>query len=187
MSETNKEVTGTLSRPNKVPVGSDLYNRITETLYEEALMLDNMQLLEWSYFITKDIDYTVPLRSTRSLDEPEASVVRTMMHMDEDYNSLMMRVGRLTRTKSAFAEDPPSRTRRLVTNILVDRTDKPNEFAVTSYGVLNRNRYEEDRMQVISYVRHDILREVDDGFLLAKREIIVDFSVLGTQNLAIFL
>lgn len=187
MSETKKEVTGTLSRPNKVPVGSGIYNRITETLYEEALMLDNMLLLEWSYFVTEDIRYTVPLRRTRSLDEPDKSVVRTMMHMDEDYGSLMMRVGRLTRTKSAFAEDPPSRTRRIITNILVDSTEKPDEFAVTSYGVLHRNRYEEDYMQVISFVRHDILREVNGAFRLAQREIIVDFAVLGTQNLAIFL
>ena len=107
--------------------------------------------------------------------------------MDEDYGSLMMRVGRLTKTKSAFAEDPPSRTRRLITNILVDATDKPDEFAVTSYGLLTRNRYEEDYMQVVSYVRYDILREVGDVLKLAKREIILDYAVLGTQNLAIFL
>ncbi|PHR62106.1 MAG: aromatic-ring-hydroxylating dioxygenase subunit beta [Robiginitomaculum sp.] len=187
MSDTKKEITGTLVRPNKIPVGSEIHNRITETLYEEALMLDNMLVLEWSYFVTKDISYTVPLRATRLLEESDKSIVRSMMHMDEDYNSLMMRVGRLTRTKSAFAEDPPSRTRRLITNILVDSTNKPDEFAVTSYGILTRNRYEEHNTQVVSFVRHDILREIDGELKLAKREIIVDFAVLGTQNLAIFL
>src|SRR3546814_17490129 len=44
-------------------------------------------------------------------------------------------MGRILRLsgKSAWAEDPPSRTRRLVTNVFVEETDKPAEFVVTSY------------------------------------------------------
>ena len=109
------------------------------------------------------------------------------MHFDETYASIRGRVGRITDTRSAWAEDPPSRTRRLVTNILVDSTDDPDEFEVKSYLLCSRSRFEETNLLFLSCVRHDLLRRYDDGIKLARREIIVDQTVLGFPNLAIFL
>ena len=171
----------------RVFFGTDLYNKITETLYEEAMLLDELRLEEWAEFLATDLIYKAPLRLSVQRAEQYKSIVHSMNHFDEDYSSLMGRIARLTQTQSAWAEDPPSRTRHFVSNILVWETDKPNEFAVKSNGLLTRKRFEEDRMQVISYVRNDILREVDDKLKLAKREIVFDMAVLGTQNLSIFL
>jgi 3-phenylpropionate/cinnamic acid dioxygenase small subunit len=109
------------------------------------------------------------------------------LHFDDDYSSIMGRLQRLG-TKSAWAEDPPSRTRRLVTNVRVWETSKPNEFETESYLLLSRSRYEHYQLQVLSCVRHDLLRRSGPGaFKLARREIIVDQSVLGMANLAVFL
>jgi hypothetical protein len=39
----------------------------------------------------------------------------------------------------------------------------------------------------LSAGRTDVLRVTDDGYRLARRQIMVDESVLRTQNLAVFL
>jgi len=174
-------------RPNRVPVGSAAYNQIAEFLYEEAWLLDEIRLKEWVARLDTDLRYTCPVRQTRPLAQHAQSIVRTVMHFDETYASIRGRVGRITDTKSAWAEDPPSRTRRLVTNILVESTDDPDEFEVKSYLLCSRSRFEETTLLMLSCVRHDLLRRYDNSFKLARREIIIDQTVLGFPNLAIFL
>lgn len=174
-------------RPNRVPLGSPAYNEIAEFLYEEAWLLDEIRLAEWVARLDVDLRYTCPVRQTRPLHQNAQSIVRTVMHFDETYASIRGRVGRITDTRSAWAEDPPSRTRRLVTNILVDSTEDPDEFEVKSYLLCSRSRFEETTLLMLSCVRHDLLRRHGDSFKLARREIIVDQTVLGFPNLAIFL
>jgi hypothetical protein len=53
--------------------------------------------------------------------------------------------------------------------------------------LLTRSRFEESELMILSMVRHDRLRRVGDRLKLARREIIVDQSVLGMPNLAVFL
>lgn len=173
---------------SRVPVGSEMYNRITEFLYDEARLLDQIRLLEWVKLLDTDLVYSAPVRETRSLVDQAKSIVRSVQHYKDNYRSVMGRVMRLTATKSAWAEDPPSRTRRLVTNVFIETTGKPNEFEVASYMLVTRSRFSDDEFDLISGERHDLIRLHDDGqFKLARREIILDQSVLGTPNLAIFL
>ena len=174
-------------RANPVPVGSPAYNQIAEFLYEEAWLLDEIRLAEWVERLDTNLRYTCPVRQTRPLSQNAASIVRTVMHFDETYASIRGRVGRITDTRSAWAEDPPSRTRRLITNILVESTDNPDEFEVKSYLLCSRSRFEETNLLFLSCVRHDLLRRHGASFKLARREIIVDQTVLGFPNLAIFL
>jgi len=98
-------------------------------------------------------------------------------------------MGRVLRLsgKSAWAEDPPSRTRRLVTNVFVEETANPDEYVVTSYLLLTRSRFKDHHVDIISGERRDVLRMREDGFKLARREVIIDQAVLGTPNLAVFL
>lgn len=172
----------------RLPLGSEIYNRLTEFLYDESRLLDEIRLKEWTEMLDTDLLYTAPLRETRSLVDQAASVIRTVQHYHDNYRSILGRVARLTATKSAWAEDPPSRTRRLVTNVLVETTEKENEFAVRSYMLVTRSRFNHDEFDLISGERHDLIRLTDSGvFKLARREIILDQAVLGTPNLAIFL
>lgn len=170
-----------------VPIGSPLYNRVVEFLYVEARLLDEIRLKEWGATLAEDLIYTAPLRETRPVSQMAASVVRTTQHYDDDWRSVMGRIMRLTGTKSAWAEDPPSRTRRLVTNIWVEQGDQPNEFLVRSNLLVTRSRFNFDELDLISGERRDVLRLVDERFKLARREILLDQAVLGTPNLAIFL
>jgi 3-phenylpropionate/cinnamic acid dioxygenase small subunit len=171
----------------RVPVGSALYNRIVEFLYEEAALLDQIRLQEWGARLAPDLLYTAPLRETRPMDQQNSSYVRTVQHFHDDWRSVMGRIMRLTGTKSAWAEDPPSRTRRLVTNVLVANTAKPDEFSVTSYLLVTRSRFNSPEYDLISAERRDLLRQDAESFKLARREIIVDQAVIGTPNFAIFL
>lgn len=76
----------------------------------------------------------------------------------------------------------------MVTNVLVRETSCPNEFAVTSYLMMTRSRFSADDVDVISCERRDIIRREETGeFKLARREALLDQSVLGTPNLAVFL
>lgn len=174
------------SRP-RIAVGSPIYNEIAQFLYEEAELLDQARLDEWVTRLAEDLSYTAPLRETRAGRDQSRNIVRSMKHFDDDYNSILGRLGRL-QTKSAWAEDPPSRTRRLITNILVRQGDAPNEYEVTSYLFMARSRHESPDYQFLSAVRNDVLRRVGNGeYKLARREIIIDQSVVGMQNFAVFL
>ncbi len=173
--------------PARVRVGTEAYNQICEFLYEEALILDEIRLGEWVQRLAEDLVYTCPVRQTRGLKHQKESIVRTVMHFDETYASIRGRVGRLTETQSAWAEDPPSRTRRFVSNVLVYATDRPDEYEVSSYMLVSRSRFDENNLMFLSGVRNDRLRRDGDSFKLARREIIIDQTVLGFPNLAIFL
>ncbi|MDA7086312.1 aromatic-ring-hydroxylating dioxygenase subunit beta [Pseudomonas sp. SA3-5] len=170
----------------RVSIGSDLYNQVLTFLYEEATLLDQIRLKEWSELLATDLVYTVPLRHTRLQADQSASIVRSVQHYHDDYRSIMGRILRLS-GKSAWAEDPPSRTRRLVTNVFVEETENANEFVVTSYLLLTRNRFKDHHVDIVSGERRDVLRLGEDGFKLARREVIIDQAVLGTPNLAVFL
>lgn len=170
----------------RVPVGAPVYNRIVEFLYDEAELLDRLKLQEWASHLATDLLYTAPLRTTRTTAEQAASVVRTTQHYHDDYRSVMGRVLRLS-GKSAWAEDPPSRTRRLVTNIRVHTLPAESEYAVTSYLLMTRSRFNFDDFDFISGERRDVLRVDGESFKLARREVLLDQAVLGTPNLAVFL
>jgi 3-phenylpropionate/cinnamic acid dioxygenase small subunit len=174
-------------RARKVPIGSPIYNAVLEFLYEEALILDEIRLKDWVAILAEDLVYGAPLRQTRPLAQQEASVIRTMQHFHDDYRSILGRIMRLTGTKSAWAEDPPSRTRRFVTNVAVSLGDKPDEYVVRSNLLVTRSRFNFDEFDLISGERRDVLRKHGESFKLARREILLDQAVIGTPNLAIFL
>jgi 3-phenylpropionate/cinnamic acid dioxygenase small subunit len=174
------------STGQRIRVGSEIYNQILEFLYDEADLLDQIRLKEWGALLAQDLVYTVPQRATRLLAEQAQSVVRSVMHYDDNYRSVMGRIMRAT-GKSAWAEDPPSRTRRLVTNVRVETTGKADEFAVRSYLLLTRSRFNHDEYDLVSCERRDVIRREGASYLLARREVIIDQAVLGTPNLAVFL
>lgn len=174
-----------LKSRKRVPVGSEIYNRLLETLYDEAAILDERRFDDWLAMLALDIVYQAPIRLTRTGANKDRDVMRTMFHFDDDHNSILMRLDRLA--KSAWAEDPPSRCRRFITNVRVGECDEAGEYEVVSYLYLERSRGDNPHNEQLTAERRDVWREVDGAYVLARREIIVDQSVLGMSNLAIFL
>jgi 3-phenylpropionate/cinnamic acid dioxygenase small subunit len=170
----------------RVPIGSDIYNRLLETLYEEAAALDERRYEDWVAMLATDIVYTAPIRLTRTGAERNRDVVRTMYHFNETYGSIAMRTRRLGRS-SAWAEDPPSRARRFITNLRVAETEVAGEYRAVTNLLLVRSRGDLPETETFTGERHDIWRIDPSGAKLAYREIIPDQSTLAMMNLSIFL
>jgi 3-phenylpropionate/cinnamic acid dioxygenase small subunit len=169
----------------RVPLGSPVYNRILETLYDEAAMLDERRFDDWVAMLSPDLIYQAPIRLTRTGPNRDRDVVRTMFHFDEDYASILQRTGRLQ--KSAWAEDPPSRCRRFITNVRVGQCERAGDYDVVSYLYLERSRGDNPENEQLTAERRDVWRDVAGDYKLVQREIIIDQSVLAMSNLAIFL
>ena len=90
-------------------------------------------------------------------------------------------------TEHAWAEDPPSRTRHFVTNVRCWECEGAGELAVESNLLLFRSRGDVQDHDLLCGRRNDTLRRTPEGLRLARREVVLDESVLRTQNLAVFL
>jgi 3-phenylpropionate/cinnamic acid dioxygenase small subunit len=168
----------------RVRHGSPIYDEVVEFLFAEAELLDERHHREWLRMLSEDIRYVVPVRVTgaHTLDNS----LSNMAHFDEDSYSLRKRVERFE-TEFAWAEDPPSRTRRYITNIRCWADAEGAEIVARSNLLLFRSRGDLRDHDLLSGVRNDELRREDGELRLLRREVLLDEAVLRTQNLAIFL
>jgi PAH dioxygenase small subunit len=166
------------------PVPLELRIAVQDFVIEEAELLDSRRFDEWLALFTDDIEYRVPVRITRRLGNPD--VVEDIFHFDENKASLGLRVRRLA-TNVAWAEDPPSLTRRFVTNMKVAWGQESGELTVRSYLLLYRSRGDRGTHDLLSGEREDMLRLEGDRLRIARRRVVLDQATLGTKNLAVFL
>ena len=82
--------------------------------------------------------------------------------MFEDHGSLEARVARLE-TEYAWAEDPPSRTRRLVSNIRVEAGEAEGTLRAKSNLLIYRGRYDSPSYNLIAGERQDVLAPLTTG------------------------
>jgi phthalate 3,4-dioxygenase beta subunit len=154
-------------------------------LVAEAEILDDRRYTDWLALLADDIRYRMPVRVTVH-GGASSSTLEGMDHFDEDRYTLGKRVERLT-GEHAWTEDPPSRVRRFVTNVSVGPGEEPAQLAVRSYLLMFRSRGDTRPPEWVAAGRTDVLRKLPEGMRLRSREILVDESVLRTQNLALFL
>jgi 3-phenylpropionate/cinnamic acid dioxygenase small subunit len=163
--------------------GSSLYGEIVEFYYREADLFDSSRLVEWLEMLAPDIQYVMPVRTTKFRAKGEG--FEDVSFFDENFVSLQTRVQRL-QTEFAWAEAPPSRTRHFVTNILAAPGELSGEFSIRSNFMITRTRADQG-YQLFTGQRQDLLRrEGEHGFKLAARRILIDQTVLSGSNLSIF-
>ncbi|WP_425307515.1 3-phenylpropionate/cinnamic acid dioxygenase subunit beta [Ammonicoccus fulvus] len=167
----------------------DVCRELEQFLFEEADLLDTWQFDAWLTMLADDIHYWAPVRENlfHRQRKNEMAAPGGSAHFDETREHLAERVDRL-KTHQAWAEEPASRTRHLVTNIRVFETDNPDEFEVESSFYVFRTRSERDFDSVVGK-RFDVIRRVDDsayGFQLARRKIVFDMAMLLVKNLSLF-
>ncbi len=160
------------------------YHLVVDFLVREAELLDERRWRDWLALLAEDVTYEMPVRVTVARGQ-EDSVLPDMGHFWEDRFTLQKRVERLE-TEYAWTEDPPSRTRHFVTNVRVFRSG-PEELVAKSYLLLFRSRGDARVPEWVCAERTDRLRRTEGGLRLVHRRIVVDESVLRTQNLAVFL
>jgi p-cumate 2,3-dioxygenase beta subunit len=88
--------------------------QIEDFLYREAALLDTWKLMEWAELFTEDGEYLIP-----STDLPDGDPANTLFLVYDDHHRLVERAKRLLK-KSAHAEFPPSRLRRIIGNVMVE-------------------------------------------------------------------
>jgi 3-phenylpropionate/cinnamic acid dioxygenase small subunit len=174
--------------PSIDSVTPDLHYEIEQFLYYEARLLDDRRFEQWYELLADDLHYVMPTRYNRlrrELDREYAAPDEAQL-FDEDKESIAQRIRRL-RTGTAWAEDPPSRTRHFVSNIVVRRTPKADEFEIDCYYLMYRSRLERD-VEMFAGMRHDVLRRAEgpSRWVIARRRIILDQTVLLARNLSFF-
>lgn len=166
-------------------VDRDTIADIKDFLYREALALDERRFRDWLAFLSDDIAYEVPVRVTREgLADWELSP--TSRIFDDNKETLEVRVRRLE-TDFAWAEQPPSRTRHFITNVIVDPTEVPDEYLVSSNCFIYRSRGDDPNPSLYSLFRKDTVRRAETGWLVARRYAALDQSLINAHNLSIFI
>jgi 3-phenylpropionate/cinnamic acid dioxygenase small subunit len=172
-------------RGAKVPVTDPRHFEIVGFLEDESALLDSDDLSTWLGLLAPDIIYRAPVRTTR--DHRTRGVYEAdMFHFNENIMTLMLKVMRMTQTDSAWAENPLSRTQRIVHKVRAYETDNSNEYQVYSSILLLRSRYDDPSLDFLPARRVDTIR-VGDEWKLAARTIYFDQATLGVQNLAVYL
>ena len=153
-------------------------------LVAEAALLDDRRFDDWLALFTDDMHYEVPIRVTRKMGHPD--VVDDIYYLEENKISMGLRVRRLS-TDVAWAEDPPSHTRRFVTNFRYEEGPGESELTVRNYLMLYRSRGDQGTYDLITGERTDILRLQEAHLRIARRRVVLDQSTLATKNLGVFL
>ena len=150
----------------------------------EAELLDDRRWEQWVALFAPEAEYTAPIRVHRKSPAPD--IIEELGHFDDTKTSLELRAKRL-RTDVAWAEDPPSHTRRLITNLRVRTGEVAGTLSVRTNFLLYRSRGDLGAFDLIVGERFDVLRREDENWLIARRRIIIDQSSMSTKNLGVFL
>ncbi len=159
---------------------------ITNFLYQESYLLDHRKLKDWLNLLTDDIVYRMPLRETVEGGLDVIDLANDSAFFEETKMSLTTRVNRLY-TKSAWVENPATRQRHFITNIMVENTSIPEEFSVRSYFLFKRNRAFTHDLEEMIGERTDLIRKVGNEYKIAARTIYPDQAVITTMNMSMFL
>jgi len=122
---------------------AEITHDVEQFLYREARLLDERRFREWLALLTDDLRYWMAGRSNPYPQVSKALVILEpdrysetdmprddeLAIFDETKATLVQRIERLE-TGMAWAEDPPSRTRHLLSNIEVEPGDMALELKV---------------------------------------------------------
>jgi len=150
---------------------------VEDFLYQEAALLDAWRLDDWLALLTDDATYRVP-----SNDRPESDPKSTLFLIADDIRRIRARVARL-KDPHAHAESPPSRTRRLISNV---RITGRNPLTVEANFIISRFRANENVRQYVGRYRYTL--ESRGGALkIRSREAILDAMELASLGTVSFI
>jgi len=162
-----------------------LHYEVERFYYDEAALLDSHRYEEWLALFADDAHYFMPIRRTRMQRELDKEFTRPgeMAFFDDTKTLLAGRIKKLESGRS-WAEDPPSRTRHLITNIRILKDDG-HTLEVESNFHLYRTRLNSEESSWIGS-RRDVLRRVKEFFQIVDRKIFIEQTVLLSRNLSNF-
>lgn len=159
---------------------------VNQFYFLEAEFLDDGRFADWLEMLSEDLHYWAPTRSNRLRRQQALSVAAPgeAAFYDETKESLAWRIRRFD-SGMAWAEDPPSRTRHLVSNVSV-REREDGLFQVRSAFLVYRNRLHTE-VDIYAGGRNDVLRRTGvHGFEVVKRTLLFEQNVLLMKNISTF-
>lgn len=144
---------------------------VEDFLYAEAALLDAWRLDEWLALLTDDARYHVPSNDHRGGEPAE-----TLFLVADDIHRIRARVARL-QDRSAHAEQPRSRTRRLIANVRIVGQGAGEVEVLANFAVHHFRRGARLREYVGEYRYR--LRATPQGLRIARREAVLDAVELG--------
>ena len=148
-------------------------------LFQEARLLDEWQLDEWLTLFEPDGIYEVP-----PTDAPEADSASSLFLIADNRTRLEARVKRLM-SRNAHVEHPQSRTRRMITNVMVGPGTDPDGIEVRANFTVWRIRRETNDVYIGAYV-HQLVRR--DGQLRYRtRRAVLDLDALRPSGKVSFI
>jgi len=142
---------------------------IEQFLVEEAALLDEWRLEEWLGLMAEDSRYLVP-----PLDAPDADHRDTLFLIADDRRSLASRVRQLL-SGITWAENPRSRTRRLVTNVRLLEVADGAARATANFAVW---RFQHDQTDVYVGRYLNVLVRGPSGLMFRERRAVLDLETL---------
>ncbi len=160
-----------------------LQYQVEQFLYDEAALLDARKYREWLTLLADDVHYWMPIRRTVMKADLEFEFTKpgAMAYFDDDRTVLEMRVKKLE-ASNAWSEDPPSRSRHFVSNVRI--TDVVgDEITLDACFHIYRTRLNSEADSWVGR-RTDVLRRVGSTFLLARRHLFLDQTVILSKNMS---
>jgi|SRR5579863_1586295 len=150
-------------------------------LYHEAHLLDSGLFLDWLDLLAPNLRYWAPARAEVTREQERNDEAMRLSLFDETKATLTLRIQRLS-TGLAWSENPPTRTRRFISNVTVGR-QADDVVLIQSNFMLFRSR---------SFANESILvgcREDKwfnaERWLLQERKIVVDQCTV--ENMSVLL
>jgi len=151
-----------------------LAHRFNQFLYHEADLLDTWRLDDWLKLFTDDAIYVVP-----TTDHPQPQAARDLTLIHDDRKRLAYRV-ELLLGERAWAENPPSRTRRMITNVrLASRHD--GTLQVASNFTIHRFRHGGVHT-FIGHYEHELVT-LGERLRIRRRTAILDHETLAPHGM----
>ena len=136
-----------------------------DILYSEARLLDEVRYRDWLAMLTSDAVYWMPCNGDGVDPTHEVTLVY------DNFARLSDRVDRLT-SGVAHAQSPPSKTKRLISNVQIENTDE-NAATVLSAFILYELRRGKERIFAGRY-EHRMRYEDGRWKIAAKKTVLVN-------------
>jgi 3-phenylpropionate/cinnamic acid dioxygenase small subunit len=152
---------------------------VEQLLYREAHLLDSGRFQEWLELLAPDLRYWAPVRAEVHRAQERENEASRLPLFDETKASLALRISRLD-TGLAWVENPATRTRRFVANIVVEE-EAGGLVHVRSNLMLFRSRSFADETILVGCREDKWSRS--DAWLLRERKILIDHCTVENMSL----
>lgn len=157
-----------------IPLESWTRTEAENFLFEEAALLDEWKLDEWRALFLPECRYLVPAMTVDPYSDPNS----TLFLIADDGHHLNERISRL-KSKAAFAEQPRSRTLRVISNVTLKGRE---EAALQLRCTFITYRTTMESVDTFWGYHHHLLTATSDGARISEKRSVLTMCTLRPQG-----